>query len=126
MNLNERLKEIYTEWKSSAKFDIDGVVISSVDYVPENVFYPKGKIAFKINSTGVPTTVKDIEWNISKGGLLKPVVLVEATNIDGVVVQRVTGFNAKYILDNRIGVGTKVLIARKGEVIPGIIKVVNE
>lgn len=120
-DVHENIKDYYFSRKNNSMYDMDGIVISSRNYVPENVFYPKSKIAFKINSTGVPTTVKDIEWNISKGGLLKPVVLVEATNIDGVVVQRVTGFNAKYILDNRIFKGAEILIVRSGEVIPKIV-----
>lgn len=123
---HERIKEYYLKRKTEAVYDMDGVVISSNNYIPENEFYPTGKIAFKINSNGVPTKVIGIEWNVSKGGKLVPVVLVEPTNIDGTTVQRVTGFNAKYILDNKIGTGTTVFICRKGEVIPGIVKVVND
>lgn len=124
-NVHEDIKTYYLDKKANAEYDMDGIVISDIEYVPENTFFPKGKVAFKINSTGVKTTVKGIEWNVSKGGLVKPVVLVEPTNIDGTTVQRVTGFNAKYILDNQIGEGTTVYIVRSGEVIPKIVKVEN-
>jgi NAD-dependent DNA ligase len=122
-NIEERLKEIFEVWKNVGKYMMDGLVISTADYVNEDVYHPERKIAFKVNSEGVKTTVKGIEWNISKGGLLKPVVLVEATEIDGTTVQRVTGFNAKYILDKKIGTGTVVSIIKSGEIIPKIVKV---
>lgn len=124
-DVHERIKDYYQARKAVSDYDMDGMVLSDVSYVPENTFFPKGKVAFKINSTGVKTTVKGIEWNISKGGLMKPVVLVEAIEIDGSTVQRATGFNAKYIQDNQIGVGTTVYIIKSGEIIPKIIKVEN-
>jgi DNA ligase (NAD+) len=124
-DLHEQLKVWYDHRRSNAMYAMDGLVISDANYVPENTFYPKSKIAFKINSTGVETTVIGIEWNISKGGLLKPVVLVEPTEIDGTTVQRATGYNAKFIQENKIQKGTKVLLIKSGEVIPKIIKVIG-
>ena len=35
------------------------------------------------------------------------------------------GFNAKYIIDNNIGIGTKLKIVRSGDVIPYILEVVK-
>ena len=120
-DLHELIKEYYVGRKAEAPYGMDGIVISDANYIPEDVFYPKGKVAFKINSTGVPTIVTGIEWNVSKGGLLKPVVLLEPLIIDGTTVQRATGFNAKYIQDNKIQKGRKVLIIKSGEIIPKII-----
>ena len=123
--LHETLKAYYLDRKPKAPYDIDGLVISSPHYKRENVFFPEAKVAFKINSEGVHAKVLGIEWNISKGGLLKPVVLIEPTEITGSTVQRVTGFNAQYILDNGIKIGTIVSIVKSGEVIPKIVKVIN-
>ena len=122
-NLHEEIKTYYTNRKLTAEYDIDGVVLSSSDYKPEDIFLPKRKVAFKINSCGVPTTIIGIEENISKGGLNKPTLLVEPVTIDGSTISRVTGNNWKYLIDNGQGVGAEVLIAKKGEVIPGIVSV---
>lgn len=123
--IEERLKDLFEQWKSVGRYMMDGLVISTADYVNEDVYHPERKIAFKVNSDGIKTLVKGIEWNISKGGLLKPVVLIEAIEIDGTTVQRATGYNAKYILDNGIRKGTIVYVQKSGDVIPKIIKVVN-
>lgn len=124
--LHEDLAQNYKLHRFAMPYAMDGMVLSDYDYTPENEFFPKGKIAFKINSTGVPTTVKGIEWNLSKGGLLKPVVLIEPLEIDGTTVQRATGNNYQYLLDHGIATGATVYIIKSGEIIPKIVKVENK
>ena len=50
----------------------------------------------------------------------------DKTYISGAEVQRATGFNAKYILDNNIKIGSVIRVCRSGEVIPYIMEVINE
>ena len=47
------------------------------------------------------TKIIDIEWNVSKDGLIKPVLILEPVNIGGVTITRVTGNDAKNIIDNK-------------------------
>lgn len=124
-SIEEGLKNQLEYFKSISSYIMDGLVISTSDYVNENVYHPEKKIAFKVNSEGVKGQVTGIEWNVSKGGLLKPVVEINPIDIDGTTVKRVTGFNAKYIVDNGIGTGVNVMVIRSGEVIPKIINVLN-
>lgn len=44
--------------------------------------------------------------------------------IDGNYISKVTGFNAKYIVDNNIGPGAIVSVCRRNQVIPLIDKVI--
>jgi DNA ligase (NAD+) len=122
---HEHLKAFYLAAKEEANYDIDGLVLSMPTYTREDVFFPEAKIAFKMNADGVDAEVLYVEWNMSKGGLFKPVVVIKPTTINGTTIGRVTGFNAKYILDNEIKAGTIVSIIRSGEVIPKIIGVRN-
>ena len=69
--------------------------------------------------------VIEVQWNISKNGYLKPRVKIEPVELVGVTVQHATGFNAKFILDNKIGPGAKIRITRSGDVIPFILGVVE-
>src|ERR1035437_1283644 len=69
------------------------------------------------------TEVIGISWNISKQGLLKPVLHVKPIELDGVTVSNVTANNAKFVKDNGIGIGAKVKIKRSGMVIPFIVEV---
>lgn len=126
MNINEQLKELYKEWKESSITDIDGLVISDSSWTNELTFYPKGKQAWKCNSSGVETTVTGIEWNISKNGALKPVILITPTQIDGSIISRVTGIHAKWIEENGIGIDSIIKIIKSGAVIPKVIDIIKK
>jgi len=69
------------------------------------------------------TEVTGISWNISKQGLLKPIIHVKPIDLDGVTVSNVTGNNAKFVKDNGLGIGAKIRVKRSGMVIPLIVEV---
>jgi len=63
--------------------------------------HPKNKVKFKLNELAKVCTVKDIEWNVTRVGYVKPVILIEPIDILGATVSRVSGFNAEFILNNK-------------------------
>jgi len=64
--------------------------------------------------------VVDVIWSPSKHGYLKPRVQFMPVKLGGVTIQYATGFNAKFIEENKIGVGAIVQLIRSGDVIPKI------
>ena len=64
--------------------------------------------------------VVDVLWTPSKDGYLKPRVQIEPINLGGVTIEFATGFNAAFIKDNNIGIGTTIELIRSGDVIPYI------
>jgi NAD-dependent DNA ligase len=64
--------------------------------------------------------VIDVIWSPSKNGYLKPRVRIEPVNLSGVNIEYATGFNGKFIEDNKIGIGAIIQIIRSGDVIPHI------
>lgn len=119
----ERLKNCYNVWKDNSPYDIDGLVISAPEWVNENKFYPSSKIAFKVNSEGVPTKVEGITWELSKTRYMKPVLNITPIDINGATISNVTGYNAKWVFDQGTGIGAEVLVIKSGEVIPKIVGV---
>ena len=119
----QRLLEFYKIAKSNTVYDSDGVVISINENEREDVLFPKNKVAFKLQGTGAKTEVVNIEWNVSRGGRIVPTILVQPTEIDGSTVSRTTGFNAQYIEQENIGIGTTLELVKSGDVIPYIIGV---
>jgi len=115
----QQLKDFYIESKSKI-YDTDGLVITVDNYVRENVKYPKKKIKFKMPGEKVETTVIDIEWNVSRTKRIIPVILIDPVNISGSTISRTTGWNAKFILDNKLSKDRKVYIEKAGDVIPYI------
>lgn len=115
--------------KEKSIYDLDGLVIESnqVNKLPVSG-NPMYAVSFKDEQQmGSDTTeVVTVEWNPSRGGLLKPTVIVKPVRLSGVTVRRATGFNAKYIYDNGIGPGAIIELMRSGDVIPDIVRVLQK
>ena len=67
-----------------------------------------------------------VTWQVSKSGSQKPVVQIEPVDLGGVTISNVTGINAKFMGENKIGPGAVVSVIRSGDVIPKIVKVLVE
>jgi len=121
--LPETLSELLLNLKENANYDIDGLVLTYGCSQRENVEYPKGKVKFKVNQAAIRCEVRGIEWNTSRMGTVKPVVIIEPTEILGVTVSRCSGFNVDFIDSNHIHTGAIVGVVRSGDVIPYITEV---
>jgi DNA ligase (NAD+) len=132
-DLSENLLiDLFKEW--SIDYEIDGLIIeiNNLNIQEElgretSTSNPCFSRAFKHISfvENKITTVTGITWNVSKQGLLKPVLQVVPINLDGVTVSNVTGNNAKFVKDNGLGIGSKVRIIRSGMVIPKIVEILE-
>ena len=112
--------------KSSADYEMDGLVITSLEIHDEPVGEnPTFTIAFKMQGETLNTVVKSVEWSVTKHKVLKPVINIEPIQLSGVTISNTTGFNARFIKDNGIGPGAIVQMTRSGDVIPYIVNVVK-
>lgn len=122
------LIEKYRSHIENSPYECDGIIISSNNPSKRtDSGNPSYSFAFK-NLDDLETTnvkVKHVEWNISKDGYIKPVVVFEPVKLAGVNISRATAFNAKYIYDNSIGPNTILTIVRSGAVIPYIKHIVK-
>tara|TARA_B100001248_G_scaffold262592_1_gene259829 strand:- start:9865 stop:11811 length:1947 start_codon:yes stop_codon:yes gene_type:complete len=121
-NLGEHLKKR----RKNSDYIIDGIVVYNNEVHPKNTSgNPKYAFAFKdvLDDQKAVTQIVDIEWNVSKDGYINPTVIIKPVNIGGVRIERVTAYNAKYVVSNKLGKGAKVEIIRSGDVIPKINKV---
>jgi len=112
--------------RSKSDYLIDGIIVTSSSNNERNTDgNPEYAFAFKdvMEDQKGTTKVISVEWNVSKDGYIKPTVLLEPITIGGVEIQRTTGFNAKFINDNKIGPGATIELIRSGDVIPYIQKV---
>ena len=110
------LGKLYQRQKEHQTYDVDGIVIMAdrpVKYqerlLKEN---PKYGIAYKELGDVYETTVTDVIWEASKYGILTPVVHVEETPVGdtGFTIRHPTGHNAKFVVENRIGVGARIQV----------------
>ena len=125
---NELLSKLLIEWRESYLYEIDGIIVSDDKIYPHpEEGNPDYAFAFKmvISDQIAEAKVVDVLWSPSKNGVLKPRVRIEPIRLNGVVIEYATGFNAKFINDNKIGIGAIIQIIRSGDVIPYIRGVVS-
>ena len=118
----------FEEVRKTLNFQLDGVVFSfAVDLREElgqNDHHPYWAIAIKYISEETVTEVVGIEWNIGKRGQFTPVVLLKPVQLAGTIVKRASGYNAGYVLNNRIHPGAIVSLRKSGDIIPEILNVI--
>ena len=124
---NELLSELLVEWREGYKYEIDGVICCNDQIYDRKRGNPEHAFAFKmvLGDQVAEAKVVGVIWTPSKDGYLKPRVQIEPVVLGGVNIEYATGFNAKFIVDNKIGVGAVISLVRSGDVIPHIVSVVR-
>ena len=120
------LVEKFISMKEKSEYELDGIIVTADNLYTRNTSgNPSYMFAFKmLTSDAIHTTkVLSVEWNISKWGQLKPVVIVEPVILKDITIKRATAHNAKYIKDNSLGEGSIIKITRSKDVIPYILSV---
>ena len=124
---NEILSSLLVAWRENYEYEVDGVVCSDDKVYSRKTGNPEHAFAFKmvLGDQMAEVKVTDVVWTASKAGLLKPVVQFEPVVLGGAKIVQATGFNGKFIEENKIGLGATVSIVRSGDVIPHILGVVK-
>ncbi len=122
---NSMLSEILLDWRANSEYEIDGIIVTDDHIHPRVEGNPDHAFAFKmvLSDQMAEAKVVDVEWSPSKDGYLKPRVRIEPIALGGVTIEYATGFNGKFIKDNKIGIGALIKLIRSGDVIPHIMSV---
>jgi NAD-dependent DNA ligase len=113
---NDLLSELLVEWRSNYEYTIDGIIVNDDKIHPRRNKNPDHAFAFKmvLGDQVAEVKVLDVIYTASKDGYLNPVVRVEPVDIRGVTIEFATANNAKFIKDNKIGVGAIIQLVRSG------------
>jgi DNA ligase (NAD+) len=111
-------------------YDIDGVVImiNDIDTFEElgnTSHHPRGAIAWKFEAEEGETTFLECRKQVSRTGLVNPVGIYEPIRIDGANLTNATLHNWTIVEELGIGIGDKIIVSRRGGVIPKIERVVT-
>ncbi|MCD8377213.1 MAG: NAD-dependent DNA ligase LigA [Candidatus Gastranaerophilales bacterium] len=122
------------DWETK-RFDLDyatdGVVIKINNFGIQNELgytarAPKWATAFKFPPEEISTELKDIEIGVGKTGAITPVAVLEPVLLAGSTVSRASLHNFDEIERLDVRVGDKVFIKKAAEIIPKVIKVVDD
>jgi len=132
-NLKEVLDYYTYIYKIRGKipYEIDGIVV----IVNSNEIFeklgvvgkaPRGAIALKFPGKETATIVEDIKVQVGRTGALTPVAILKPVSVGGVTVSRATLHNEDEIKRLGIKIGDTVIVARAGDVVPDVIKVLKD
>lgn len=130
------LREVESFWKreeekrGSVPFQIDGVVVS-VDRNDEFEALgvagksPRGMRALKFSGTQDVTRLNDVRFQVGRTGAVTPVAVLEPVRVGGVTVSRATLHNEDEMKRLGVRIGDTVVVERAGDVIPRIVRVLQ-
>jgi DNA ligase (NAD+) len=123
---DELLKKTLITRRAKSDYPLDGLVVAT-DTIPVGVGggeakNPPDSVAFKasLDEQKAATRVIGIEWNQSRQGILIPRIQIEPVVISGATIQWISGHNAAFIENNKLGAGAEIVVRRSGDVIPTV------
>lgn len=123
--------EEWSEKRSELSYDIDGIVIKvdALDAQEQLGFRannPRFATAYKFPAEEAVTVLTDVELSVGRTGVVTPTAVLEPVLIDGSTVQRATLHNADMIKELDIRIGDSVVLKKAGDIIPKIVRVIEE
>ncbi len=120
-----------SEIREELDFEIDGVVVKVDDKgyqerLGEISRSPRWAIAWKFPAQEKVTTLEDVIWNVGRTAAVTPVAVLAPVEIAGVTVKRASLHNEDQIEKLGLKIGDKVLVRRAGDVIPYVVRAMEE
>lgn len=132
-NIDEALEfiEQFNALRQGLTYDTDGAVIKVNDVYQQRILGATGKdprwaTAYKYPPEQAETTLEDITWRVGRTGVLTPTAVLTPVHLSGSVVSRATLHNEDFIRSKDIRIGDRVIINKAGEIIPEVLRVVQD
>jgi DNA ligase (NAD+) len=121
----------WREKREDLEYAIDGVVVKVDDHALQQELgftskFPRWAIAFKYPARQAATVVRSIDVQVGRTGKLTPVANLDPVFLAGSTVGRATLHNEEEVARKDVRVGDTVLIEKGGDVIPKVVRVVEE
>ena len=103
----------------------DGLVLTfdSISYsrsLGRTAKFPKDSIAFKWADETAETTLREIEWNTSRTGLMNPIAVFDPVELEGSTVSRASVHNVSILEELQLGIGDTLRVYKANMIIPQI------
>ncbi len=112
-------------------YEIDGMVVKVNNIDLQELcgytsHHPRWAIAYKFKAKQATTKLLNVEYQVGKLGQVTPVAKLEPVSLAGVTVSSVSLHNEDFIKQRNLHLGDTVLVERAGDVIPYIVKAMEE
>jgi DNA ligase (NAD+) len=121
----------YEAKRDDLGYEIDGMVIKVnrvdlQDMMGMTSHHPRWAIAYKFKARQATSKLLKVEFQVGRTGSITPVAKIQPVHIGGVTVSSISLFNEDVIKQKDIMEGDTVLVERAGDVIPYIVKSLEE
>ncbi len=134
VNELNHVEAFFNQWEKSRKklpYETDGVVVKINEFKLQQLASstqkaPRWAIALKYPAEEAPTQLLKLTCQIGRTGAVTPVAEFEPTQLAGTIVSRATLHNADRLTFLDIHEGDTVVIRKAGEIIPEVVRVLQE
>lgn len=121
----------WQEERRSLGYDTDGLVVKVDDLAAQRALgatakSPRWALAFKFETESATTRLIDIKVQVGRTGAVTPVALLEPVLLLGTTVARATLHNVDEVARRGILIGDMVVVEKGGDVIPKVVRAVEE
>ncbi|MCB9299587.1 MAG: NAD-dependent DNA ligase LigA [Lewinellaceae bacterium] len=121
----------WQEKREQYAYEIDGMVVKVnsrelQERSGSTSHHPRWAIAFKFKAKQATSKLLHVEYQVGKIGSITPVAKIEPVQLAGVTVSSVSLHNEDFIKGKDLRIGDTVLVERAGDVIPYIVKSMEE
>ncbi|TVR12535.1 MAG: NAD-dependent DNA ligase LigA, partial [Planctomycetota bacterium] len=121
----------FIDRRSQLDHDIDGMVIKLDDTawyeeLGATAHHPRWGVAWKFPSEQVATRLQEVITQVGKSGKLTPVAVLQPVFVAGSTVSRASLHNWSEVRRKNLHIGDTVLVEKAGEIIPQVVRVVDE
>lgn len=130
----EEVTQFINFWEDKREayaYETDGMVIKASqrdvqDKAGFTAHHPRWAIAYKFKAKQATTKLLDVEYQVGRTGAITPVGKVSPTQLAGVTISSISLHNADIIQQKDLHIGDTVLIERAGDVIPYVVKAMED
>ena len=118
-------KEFLVNKAKKLGYPIDGLVgrfddIKYGESLGATSHHSNAAYAFKFGDETYETTLRGVEWNTTRTGIIAPVAIFDEVDLDGALTTRATLHNLSIIEQLELGIGDTITVYRSNMVIPKI------
>lgn len=119
--------EILRYEASANNYPIDGIVFTFNNgeirrrCKPTEKF-PTHSMAYKFEDEHETSVLREIEWSMSRSGVLTPVAIFDKVELDGTEVTRASVHNVSMLKALELGIGDTIKVVKANQIIPQIIE----
>ncbi|MCK4233490.1 NAD-dependent DNA ligase LigA [candidate division WOR-3 bacterium] len=130
----EDVIDVCKKWQSrrnTLEYGVDGMVVKINNFeqhkrLGATIKSPRWAFAYKFPAEQAVSKIIDILLSVGRTGTITPIAVLEPVQLSGTTVSRSTLHNQDEIKRKDIRIGDYVIVEKGGEVIPKVVKVVEE